>query len=378
MHSYNGLFDAMITDESMTDAFKNASLRKRNRDDVRKVLSNLDWEKENLRRILVNEELRLQKHPSCVINESNCHKEREIVKPYFKYEQVVHHLVVSQLKPIIMKGFYEYSCGSIPKRGCHYGKKHVEKWIRSYPENETVYVLKMDIRHFFENIDHDILKSKLSKIIRDKKFLRLVFKIIDNHEVGLPLGYYTSQWFANFYLKDFDHFVKEELGAEFYIRYMDDMVIFSTDKQQLHKIRKSIEEYLGTKLHVHLKDNWQVFPLADTKDDKHGRCLDFMGFKFYRKYTSVRKSILYRVRRKANKIDKKDREGKPVTWKDATSMVSYMGWIDKTSTYQYYLDYIKPKVIIKSMKRKVSKHHRKENEHDRLEASDWFTVRKAA
>ena len=59
-------------------------------------------------------------------------------------------------------------------------------------------------------------------------------------------------------------------------------------------------------------------------------------------------------------------------------MISYMGWIDKTNTYQYYLDYIKPKVIIKSMKRKVSKHHRKENEHDRLEASDWFTVRKAA
>ena len=277
-----------------------------------------------------------------------------------------------------MKGFYEYSCGSIPKRGCHYGKKHVEKWIRSYPENETVYVLKMDIRHFFENIDHDILKSKLSKIIRDKKFLRLVFKIIDNHEVGLPLGYYTSQWFANFYLKDFDHFVKEELGAEFYIRYMDDMTIFSTDKQRLHEIRKAIEEYLGTKLHVHLKDNWQVFPLAETKDDNHGRCLDFMGFKFYRKYTSVRKSILYRVRRKANKIDKKNREGKPVTWKDATSMISYMGWIDKTNTYQYYLDYIKPKVIIKSMKRKVSKHHRKENKHDRLEASDWFTVRKAA
>ena len=377
MHSYNGLFDVMITDESMTDAFKNASLRKRNRDDVRKVLSNLDWEKDNLRRILVNEELRLQKHPSCVINESNCHKEREIVKPYFKYEQVVHHLVVGQLKPIIMKGFYEYSCGSIPKRGCHYGKKHVEKWIRSYPENTTIYVLKMDIRHFFENIDHDILKSKLSKIIRDKKFLRLVFKIIDNHEDGLPLGYYTSQWFANFYLKDFDHFVKEELGAEFYIRYMDDMTIFGTDKHQLHEMRKAIEEYLGIKLHVHLKDNWQVFPLAETRKDKHGRCLDFMGFKFYRNYTSVRKSILFRVRRKANKIDKKNREGKPVTWKDATSMISYMGWIDKTNTYQYYLDYIKPKVIIKSMKRKVSKHHRKENNYDRLEASDWFTVRKA-
>lgn len=378
MHSYNGLFEDMLTDSSMTTAFLDASKGKRNRNDVQRVLNNLEAEKENLRRILDTETLRLVKHPTCTINEANCHKERDIVKPFFKYEQVVHHLVVAQLKPIIMKGFYEYSCGSIPDRGCHYGKKHIERWIRRYPEDQTIYVLKMDIRHFFENVDHDILKAKLSKIIRDKKFLRLLFKIIDNHPVGLPLGYYTSQWLANFYLKEFDHYVKEDLEAEDYMRYMDDMTLLDTDKDKLHHIREQVSKFLKEELNVNIKDDWQVYPLARNRDDKHGRPLDFMGFKFYREYTSLRKSILFRARQKANRIAKKEKSGKPVTWKDATSMISYMGWIDHTSTYQYYLDYIKTKVTIRVLKHKVSKHSRKENKyHDRLDSSKRNSTREA-
>lgn len=377
MHSYNGLFEDMLTDSSMTTAFMDASKGKRNRNDVQRVLNNLEAEKENLKRILDTETLRLVKHPTCTINEVNCHKERDIVKPFYKYEQVVHHLIVAQLKPIIMRGFYEFSCGSIPDRGCHYGKKHIERWISHYPKDQTIYVLKMDIRHFFENIDHDILKAKLSKVIRDKKFLRLLFKIIDNHPVGLPLGYYTSQWLANFYLKDFDHYMKENLEAEDYIRYMDDMTVFDTDLKKLHHIRDMVEKYLREKLSVDLKGNWQVFPLAINRKDKNGRPLDFMGFKFYREYTSLRKSILFRARQKANRIYKKRKLGKPITWKDATSMISYMGWINHTSTYQYYLDYIKPKVIIRVMKYKVSKHSRKENKcNDRLDSSKRNTNRK--
>ena len=118
MRSYNNLFAQMLTDQSMTTAFMDASKGKREREDVKWVLSHLDSEKENLREILDTETLRLVKHPSCVIREANCHKQREIVKPNFRYEQVVHHLVVNQLKPIVLHGFYEYSCGSIPERGC--------------------------------------------------------------------------------------------------------------------------------------------------------------------------------------------------------------------------------------------------------------------
>lgn len=374
MWSYNNLFAQMLTDQSMTTAFMDASKGKREREDVKWVLNHLDSEKENLREILDTETLRLVKHPSCVIREANCHKQREIVKPNFRYEQVVHHLVVNQLKPIVLHGFYEYSCGSIPERGCHYGKKYVEKWVREYPKDQKVYILKMDIRHFFENIDHDILKNKLAKVIRDKKFLRLLYQIIDNHPQGLPLGFYTSQWFANFYLKEFDHYVKEVLHAEHYIRYMDDMVIFDTDKARLHEMRKKISEYLSVELNVELKDNWQVFPLAENREDNHSRPLDFMGFKFYRNHTTLRKSILKHIIRKSARINAKIRTHQNVTWKDASSIVSYMGWITHSDTYHYYFTYIRSNVIIRSMKYKVSKHHRKESKHyDRLEISAGFS-----
>lgn len=367
----------MLADEALTVAFQDASKGKRNRKDVQRVLNNLEAEKANLKDLLINEKVEFVKHPVCIINEYSCQKEREIIKPYYRYEQVIHHLVVAQLKPIIMHGFYEYSCGSIPDRGCHFGKRHMERWIRSYPKDKTIYVLKMDIRHFFENVDHDVLKVKLSKVIRDKKFLRLCFKIIDHVEKGLPLGYYTSQWFANFYLKDFDHYMKEVLGADKYMRYMDDMVVLDTDLEHLHMILEGAEKYLNEELHVELKGNWQIFPMLHDKQDVGGRALDFMGFKFYRNHTTLRKSILKRARRKALNIGKKRREGKPITHKDATSMISRMGWLDHTDTYEYYLKYIKPQVIIRDMKHKVSKHQRKENKrNDRLENSKRVAERK--
>lgn len=379
MKSYNGLFDNMLSEQSMRKAFQDAAKGKRKRRDVQRVLRNLDdktlpdgrvkrGEISKLRTILADEKLVLHHHEPCRINEAACQKERDIIKPYFKYEQVVHHLLVNQLKPIIMHGFYEYSCGSIPDRGCHFGKKNMERWLRKFSEDKTVYILKMDIRHFFESVDHDILKSMLSKVIRDKKFLRLLFRVIDHHDKGLPLGYYTSQWLANFYLKAFDHYVKEVLGAECYARYMDDMVIADTDIQKLHAIHVGVEEYLGNHLNLTLKDNWQIFPIAQHPQDKHGRALDFMGFKFYRRCTTLRKSILFRARRKANRIAAKYRKKLPVTWKDATAMVSYMGWFIYTCTYKYFRRYIKSKVCISTMKWIVSKHSRKEQKiNDRLE-----------
>lgn len=355
MKSYNGLFDTMLSDECMDKAFLDASKGKRGRKDVLRVFKNYNECKAELAEMLDSERFRPAKHKPCIINEANCQKEREIVKPFFRYEQVVHHLVVGQLKGIILKGFYEYSCGSIPERGCHYGKKHMERWIKRY-EGKELYVLKMDIRHFFENVDHDILKRKLSEVVRDQKFLRLCNLIIDANEQGIPLGYYTSQWFANFYLKSFDHYVKEDLRANEYMRYMDDMVILDESKERLHEIRHCVEEYLSSELNVELKGNYQVFPLAVDSKDRGGRALDFMGFKFYRNTVTLRKSILFRARRKANRIGRKIR----ATWYDAVAMISYHGWFKHTHTFLYFICNIETQVHFGTLRSRVSNHSKKE------------------
>ena len=208
----------------------------------------------------------------------------------------------------------------------------------------------MDIRHFFDSIPHDRLKAKLKKTVHDEKMLELLFRIIDVTEVGIPLGFYTSQWLSNWYLQGLDHFIKEQLCAVHYMRYMDDMVIFGSNKRVLHRMRQAISDYLEMELGLELKANWQVFRFS--YGNNQGRDLDFMGFRFYRNRTILRKSIMYKATRKARKISKKEK----TTILDARQMLSYLGWIDCTDTYLMYRKWIKPCVSFQQLKRKVSRY----------------------
>jgi hypothetical protein len=270
-------------------------------------------------------------HHEVLIYDGIGRKQRKIIVPTFR-ELTVQHAVVNVLKPIFMKGMYEHSYASIPGRGVHKAKKQIEKWIKHDTRN-VKYVLKMDIKHFFDSVPHDILKAKLEKLIHDSKLLDLLFKIIDTTEHGLPLGFYTSQWFANWYLQDLDHFIKEDLKAVHYVRYMDDMVIFGSNKKTLHEMRKAIEKYLNDKLGLTLKENWQVFRFHYVRcNQSRGRDLDFMGFRFYRNRTTLRRRIMLKATRKAKKISKKSR----ATIYDIRQMLSYLGWLDCTDTYDMY------------------------------------------
>lgn len=365
MKSYNNLYDKMLDPDYIETCFFKASKGKRSRDDVREVLENIQPHVEKVRAMMESESFRPTSHNVTIINESSSRKTRKIVKPNYCYEQIVHHMFVGEFSPIVLAGFYEFSCGSIPKRGIHYAKRYIRKWIKSYG-GRRFYVLKMDIHHFYESIDRDILKDMLRKCIRDNRFFRLGCKIIDydgeENGRGLPLGFYTSQWFANFYLKKLDHYIKQELGAEHYLRYVDDMVIFGRNKRELHRMRRKIEEYLGT-LRLTLKGNWQVFRFEERRS---GRALDFLGFVFHRNRITLRKSILRSARRKAMAIWKK---GRP-TWYSASQMLSYCGWFFNASAYRYFKTYILSRINVRRMKRVVSKHS-KEAKYERLARSNF-------
>lgn len=297
------------------------------------------------------------------INEGTSKKQRLIEKPRYNYEQVVHHIVVSACYDIFMQGMYEFSCGSVPNRGAHYGKKYIERWIHTDLKN-CKYILKMDIRHFFESVDHDVLKAWLEKKIRDKRMLNILFLIIDGSEQGLPLGFYTSQWLSNFMLQPLDHYIKEQLHAAHYIRYMDDMVVFGRNKKELHRMRIAIDDFLRERLNLKMKDNWQVFRFeyVERKTGKvKGRPLDFMGFEFHQDRTILRESIMLSCTRKVNRVVKKDK----ITWYDATAILSYMGYLTHTDTYGMYQDRVKPYVNVKKLKRIVSKHSRRKEKEKR-------------
>ena len=115
---------------------------------------------------------------------------------------------------------YYHSYGSLPGKGGHRGKKYIERWIRTDKEN-TRYCLKMDIRKYFDSVSHDVVKDQMRRMIHDEEFLRVLFEVIDVTDKGLPLGFYTSQWLANWHLTYLDYYIKQDLGAKYYMRYMD-------------------------------------------------------------------------------------------------------------------------------------------------------------
>lgn len=158
-------------------------------------------------------------------------------------------------------------------------------------------------------------------------------------KVGYLFGNFTSQWFANFYLQDLDHFIKEKMKVKYYLRYMDDMVLFGRNKKELHKIKNEIDEFLKPE-GLKLKDNWQLFKVDS-------RPLDFLGYRFYRGYTTLRRSNFLRIKRRVKKIVKRGY----IRLTDAYSMISYHGWLSQCDSFNYRNKYIKPyKITLKKCK----------------------------
>lgn len=317
-----------------------ASLGKRDQRRVKRVLDNIDNNALRIQDMLLNKTYKPSPSIIKTIQDASNNKIRTIYKPHFYPDQIIHWSLMLQLDPIISKGMYEYSCGSVPKRGTSLGQKMVRKWMDN-DRKRTKYCLKMDIAKFYPSVDGEVLKRLFRRKLKDKNCLWLIDSIIDAEE-GLPIGYYTSQWFSNFFLEGLDHYIKEKLGAKYYIRYVDDLVIFGNNKKKLHKIRKEIVIYLHN-LNLEMKGNWQVFKTSS-------RPVDFLGIRFYPTHSALRRRNALRIMRRMRKIQRKPK----LTNKDASAVISYWGWMKHTDSYNFYHEYVKPVVTITQAKRKVS------------------------
>lgn len=312
----------MADRELIKSAILNAARNKKNRAEVQKVLGEIDHYVDILFDMVVNETFKPTPYRQFEVVDGISGKRRLVSCPAFFPDQCLHWLVVLASQEIFMKGMYEFVCGSIPGRGVHYGRKAVKKWMETDRKN-TKYCAKLDITKFYPSINHEALKAALRRKIKDRKILWLFDKIIGSAEKGLPIGNYTSQWLANFLLQELDHAIKEVLHVVYYIRYMDDMVLFGANKKKLHAAVKQIAEWLRP-FGLKLKANWQVFRVDyfDKAGKRRGRDIDFMGFRFFRDKIIMRKKISLRARRLAKRISK----SKVVSFHAAAAMISYCGW----------------------------------------------------
>ena len=176
-------------------------------------------------------------------------------------------------------------------------KEWLYEWNKYHPD-QPLYAIKADIHHYFQSIDHAVLKTEIRKVIKDAGVLALLDRIIDHNGnmpdgVGIPVGNLTSQLFANIYLDALDQFIKHELGVEAYIRYMDDFVILSPDKEQLRSWLARIEQFLREELKLEFNPKTTILAA------KNG--IDFVGYKHRATHRKVRKDSIKRIKRKNNK-----------------------------------------------------------------------------
>ena len=351
MKRAKNLYDKIMEIQNLHCACDCASRGKRKRKAVQRLLAEKESKLAFLRELLIKEQYHPLKYNTKTIVDRGTNKVREIFIPRFYPDQIVQWALMLVIKPILLKGMYDFSCASVDGRGGLYGVRAVEKWLRE-DSKHTKYCLVGDIKKFYPSVNQSILLQKFERKIKDQKTLRLIGKIVFSVPTGLPIGNFTSQWFANFYLQDFDHFVKEQLKIKHYIRYMDDMVFFSSNKRKLSKQRIEIQNFLK-KEGLTLKSNWQVFRIANKKSD--GRPLDFLGYKFYRNYMTMRGRTFLRTVRRIKKVAQKNY----LTAKDASAVMSYAARVRIVSGNKYYDSYIKPYVSLKSCRLAISRHDRK-------------------
>lgn len=231
-------------------------------------------------------------------------KEREVYRlPYYP-DRIVHHAIMNILEPIFVRTFTTDTYSCIKGMGLHKASRRLSTALKDI--QSTAFCLKMDIKKFYPSIDHDILKALLRRKFKDNDLLNLLDEIIDSAN-GLPIGNYLSQYFANFYLSYFDHWLKEELKVANYFRYADDIVILGANKDCLHNLLSEIRHYLKTNLNLEVKGNYQVFPV-----DSRG--IDFLGYVHFHTHKKLRKSIKKRFAKKL-----KDGASRG-------SIASYLGW----------------------------------------------------
>jgi RNA-directed DNA polymerase len=231
-----------------------------------------------LREMFVNRTYKTSAYTTFLIHEP---KEREVFRLPFFPDRIAHHAIMNVLEPIFVSTFTADSYSCIKGRGIHGAANAVKKAFKDV--RGTQYCLKLDIKKFYPNIDHSILKRILRRKFKDQDLLWLLDEIIDSAP-GVPIGNYLSQYFANFYLTYFDHWIKEAKGVKYYFRYADDIVILSDSKSFLHQLFNEVKNYLIEELNLQVKSNYQVFPIE-------ARGLDFVGYVFYHTHTRLRKTI---------------------------------------------------------------------------------------
>lgn len=366
MKRYGNLYEKICSMENLELAYKNAKKGKGWYSEVQQIAKRPYYYLAALQWMLKNHKYHTSEYGMFMKRDGK--KEREIYKLPFFPDRIAQWAVLQVIEPQLLAYFTDDTYSAIPNKGIHAAFKKLRKAADEHPE-EMTYCLKIDCKKFYPSIDHDILKQKYRRKYKDPELLALIDEIIDSistcpateenidfytaqgkeirivsyddpekqfiEDIGIPIGNYFSQYDGNFYLAQFDHWIKEVKHIKHYYRYMDDMCIFAKTKGELHQLLQEINEYFRINLKLRVKGNYQIFP-------SFVRGIDFVGYRVFLNYTLLRKSTCREFERKMTAIRKKVESGHEMNYSEWCSINSYKGWLKHCDSYRLAEKYIVP------------------------------------
>jgi retron-type reverse transcriptase len=291
------LYPFIADPDNIRLAFLKAAKGKHDRKEVIRFKTNLESNISNLYCQLQNGCLNVGRYRFFNVYDP---KKRWICAACFP-ERILHHAIMNVCEPVLDKYAINdsYACrkGKGPRRAVH----KAQQFARRYR-----WYLKLDIAKYFDSIDHDLLRERLSRRIKDKGVLKLFDQIFKTYETqkgkGLPIGNLVSQHLANFYLSFFDHWIKEVRKIRGYIRYMDDFILFGEGKEALKL--ELIEIHLFLKTHLKLTLN----PKIQVNKCKNG--IPFLGYRVFPSIIRLTARSKQRFVKKFRQYENKQRNGK--------------------------------------------------------------------
>lgn len=227
-------------------------------------------------------------------------KERNIHKAAVR-DRVVHRLLYNELLPLFHKRWLDCSFSCRPGFGQHRSVRYIRRIIARASKNYTVpcFAVKLDIRKFFENIDHDILLRLSFKYIEEPLLRDLLMKVVRSYSMtpnrGLPIGNLTSQIFANIFLHELDWFVKQKLKKKFYARYADDFICLVESQAQANDYITAVTMFLHETLQISVHPRKIII-----RQIEHG--IDWLGVVILPNYSVLRPTTRRRMLRRVSKL----------------------------------------------------------------------------
>ena len=319
MKRIGNLWDKIVSKENIKLAYAKA---KRHKAWQRKVIA-IEKQKDkllnDLQESLVNGTYHTAKYRIKTIYEP---KKREIYILPFYPDRIVHHAIMNVLEPIWDSYLINDTYACRKGKGQHKGSTRCMEFVR-----KNKFCLKCDISKFYPSIPHAELKILIRRKIKCKKTLVLLDEIIDSVDTptNVPIGNYLSQWFGNLYMHPLDNFIKQDNHIKCYIRYCDDFLLFSNNKDELKLMAKKIEDFVVNNLKLKLS-KCNLLPTSQG--------IDFLGYRhFPQGYILIRKTTVRRMRRNLKKLDYAIDTNKISKLRAASKIGSIYGWLKWANTY---------------------------------------------